>query len=208
MTTTNELRTCGRCTACCTALGIIEIQKQERVPCAHLKRGKPGCGLHGTPGRPTSCTTWRCAWRFGAAVVVAGHGPAHEARCIRGRHPRVAAQRVEVDRTGYILDESFLDVDEQIPVCIIRETAPGSLYQNGRAAAWVRARAEDHLVLVVESHRREFYGPATKKLAAEVFMLATLGEEGYTQHLMGALLPLPSQADVEAMIAARTASHA
>ncbi len=185
MTTTNELRTCGRCTACCTALGIIEIQKQERVPCAHLKRGKPGCGLHGTPGRPTSCTTWRCAWRDGAGQP-----------------------EDRPDRSGYILDESFLDVDEQIPVCIIRETAPGSLYQNGRAAAWVRARAEDHLVLVVESHRREFYGPATKKLAAEVFMLATLGEEGYTQHLMGALLPLPSQADVEAMIAARTASHA
>mgnify|MGYP001586198669 CR=1 FL=1 len=51
-------RSCGDCSACCTAMRIDAISKPRDVPCAHL--AARGCGIYAT--RPDECRTFRCAW--------------------------------------------------------------------------------------------------------------------------------------------------
>jgi hypothetical protein len=61
--TTSE-RSCGKCTACCTALQVTEIEKPDYVRCTHLRTGSvTGCGIY--PSRPDSCRSWKCLWLRG-----------------------------------------------------------------------------------------------------------------------------------------------
>jgi len=53
-------RKCGPCTACCTALGVEELNKPRGVICKHICNG---CAIYAT--RPESCRTYYCAWRVG-----------------------------------------------------------------------------------------------------------------------------------------------
>ena len=55
-------RECGDCTACCTVLAIVELQKPQRRACDHLCRS--GCGIYAT--RPASCREFHCLWLRGA----------------------------------------------------------------------------------------------------------------------------------------------
>jgi Fe-S-cluster containining protein len=66
--TPDELRPCGECTACCTALGVEELHKPNYTPCRHLC--DKGCGIYAE--RPGSCKTFECWWRVG---MVAGDRP-------------------------------------------------------------------------------------------------------------------------------------
>lgn len=56
-------RECGRCSACCTLIGVGELGKPERTPCAHLAPGGRGCGCYAT--RPESCRSYVCLWLAG-----------------------------------------------------------------------------------------------------------------------------------------------
>ena len=55
-------RECGKCTVCCTHLGIetSEIVKQPNVPCQNLMKAG-GCAIY--KDRPKVCDEWYCAWR-------------------------------------------------------------------------------------------------------------------------------------------------
>lgn len=55
-------RSCGGCTACCTALKIAtpELRKKAQVDCRHLTGG--GCGIYET--RPEICREFLCGWRL------------------------------------------------------------------------------------------------------------------------------------------------
>ena len=55
-------RECGDCTACCTVLAIVELQKPQRRACDHLCRS--GCGIYAD--RPASCREFHCLWLRGA----------------------------------------------------------------------------------------------------------------------------------------------
>lgn len=55
-------RECGSCTACCSVLAIVELQKPARRACDHLCRA--GCGIYET--RPASCREFHCLWLRGA----------------------------------------------------------------------------------------------------------------------------------------------
>lgn len=55
-------RECGNCTACCTVLAIVELQKPQRRACDHLCRS--GCGIYAD--RPASCHEFHCLWLRGA----------------------------------------------------------------------------------------------------------------------------------------------
>lgn len=59
-------RECGPCTACCTYLGIAELQKPANVPCKHLTkvRSERCCSIY--TKRPRSCQTYACTWLQGA----------------------------------------------------------------------------------------------------------------------------------------------
>lgn len=55
-------RSCGPCTACCSNARVPELNKPERVRCAHVC--EDGCGIY--QDRPASCASFRCAWLDGA----------------------------------------------------------------------------------------------------------------------------------------------
>lgn len=54
-------RACGECRACCTVLGIPEIQKPAGQPCPHECPG--GCSIYAS--RPKPCQDYECLWRQG-----------------------------------------------------------------------------------------------------------------------------------------------
>lgn len=62
----NAPRTCGACTACCTALGVADLQppKPAHQRCAHERRK---CTIYET--RPASCRAYRCGWLQGAGAL-------------------------------------------------------------------------------------------------------------------------------------------
>ena len=56
-------RSCGECTACCTALTIPdpELRKPAGVPCVYLSPAG-GCGIY--ERRPQVCKSFLCGWRL------------------------------------------------------------------------------------------------------------------------------------------------
>lgn len=54
----DKKRSCGGCTACCTALGIHKFNKPPGVACNHECAG--GCNIYNT--RPQECVAFRCGW--------------------------------------------------------------------------------------------------------------------------------------------------
>lgn len=56
-------RSCGACTACCTALGVTELDKPMGARCVH-ERAARGCAIYAD--RPPSCRGYRCGWLQGA----------------------------------------------------------------------------------------------------------------------------------------------
>jgi hypothetical protein len=56
-------RQCGPCTACCTIMGVSDLDppKPQRTACAHLCQ--KGCGIY--HDRPRTCREFYCLWRYG-----------------------------------------------------------------------------------------------------------------------------------------------
>jgi hypothetical protein len=54
-------RTCGECTACCTNLGVSEIQKPDFEDCRH--QSAAGCAIYSE--RPLACMAYECLWLEG-----------------------------------------------------------------------------------------------------------------------------------------------
>ena len=58
-------RGCGSCSACCTVIGVHELEKGTYETCEHLCEA--GCGIYAE--RPQSCRTFECQWLRGALEV-------------------------------------------------------------------------------------------------------------------------------------------
>lgn len=110
-------RTCGTCTACCTVLGVVELEKPAGVACADIrpaKRDRPtGCSRYET--RPETCQVYRCLWLDG-----------------------LLDRPYRPDKVGLVLDAAtgtgrLAAVHERtgIPLMVAREVWPGA----SRAAA-------------------------------------------------------------------------
>lgn len=56
-----EGRSCGECTACCTAVAVEELKKPIWVTCQHV--APSGCSIYAE--RPESCRAFECLWRSG-----------------------------------------------------------------------------------------------------------------------------------------------
>lgn len=62
-------RSCGACSACCTAIGVTELQKGPGDPCTALvqigerKPGQGGCSIY--KFRPPTCKSFECLWLKG-----------------------------------------------------------------------------------------------------------------------------------------------
>jgi hypothetical protein len=57
----DQLKPCGECRACCTALAVAEFSKPNYRPCVH--ECDQGCAIY--PDRPDSCRTYLCLWKTG-----------------------------------------------------------------------------------------------------------------------------------------------
>ncbi len=55
-------RSCGECSACCTALAIHELKKPPHKACPNCSSGTR-CDIY--PDRPDSCRAFRCQWLDG-----------------------------------------------------------------------------------------------------------------------------------------------
>ena len=53
-------RACGECTACCTVMGVVELNKAGYTPCPH-DCGR--CAIY--ESRPKTCRIWSCGWLLG-----------------------------------------------------------------------------------------------------------------------------------------------
>ncbi len=53
------VRSCGGCDACCTTMGVTELDKPMGEPCPHLADGG-GCSVY--TDRPKTCRQFRCLW--------------------------------------------------------------------------------------------------------------------------------------------------
>ena len=61
----DPIRECGSCSACCTVMGVPEIEKDTYEGCEHLC--EVGCGIYAE--RPGSCRTFECQWLRGMLEV-------------------------------------------------------------------------------------------------------------------------------------------
>jgi len=59
------MRACGSCSACCTVIGVDELEKGMYETCQHLCEA--GCGIYAE--RPESCQTYQCQWLRGVLEV-------------------------------------------------------------------------------------------------------------------------------------------
>ncbi len=61
MTTNQQTKSCGSCSACCIFLRIDYegLRKMPDVPCQHIKAGG-GCNIYSE--RPKGCKDWSCGW--------------------------------------------------------------------------------------------------------------------------------------------------
>lgn len=55
-------RKCGRCTGCCTALGVDAVGKKDMERCVHELKHK-GCAIYAD--RPAQCRNFFCLWKLG-----------------------------------------------------------------------------------------------------------------------------------------------
>jgi uncharacterized protein len=58
---TEETRTCGSCTLCCTLLSVQSLGKGMNEPCRH--QGPGGCRIYAE--RPYACRMFDCLWLAG-----------------------------------------------------------------------------------------------------------------------------------------------
>jgi len=65
---TESIRECGSCSACCTVLGVHEIEKGIYDTCRHVCES--GCAIHAE--RPGSCRSFECQWLRGVLEVDGG----------------------------------------------------------------------------------------------------------------------------------------
>jgi hypothetical protein len=59
--TQNNSKSCGGCTACCTIMGVAQLNKPHYIPCEHIC--PLGCAIY--ESKPSACHMWECAWKSG-----------------------------------------------------------------------------------------------------------------------------------------------
>ena len=126
-----EGRSCGPCSACCTTLGVEELNKPRDTPCPHLA-GPGTCGIYET--RPPSCQTYSCLWLL-------GHIEGDERR--------------RPDQLGVIFDTG-----STLPDCITcREVTPGA--SETESVRFLIKKLSNRLIVYVQRRDggRRVYGP-------------------------------------------------
>lgn len=119
-------RICGTCTACCTVLGVPELQKPPFKTCSHLSR-YTGCGIYKT--RPHACAVYKCAWLQSGSVF---------------------PKEMRPDRCGVVFDtEGLPDVVEGHRIGAAREVWEGAASKGLPAQVIDTLRRDGYFIVVV-----------------------------------------------------------
>jgi len=147
-------RSCGTCTACCTALGVLEIDKPPCTPCKHLGTTK-GCGIYET--RPESCRRYHCMWRAGL----------------------ISAER-RPDRFGIVFDP----IEELPNEILAREVRAGALGEAEVVRVLATIARERAVALIDSAGElQQVLGPPERALAVEGLLRATLPAEAHLREM-------------------------
>jgi hypothetical protein len=129
LNTVVNFRSCGDCQACCTVVGVQELDKPQWTRCPH--QCQSGCAIY--EARPRSCRGYSCLW---AAGLLNGD------------------EQQRPDRIGIILDLRTLDdgtSDSVKPgdrvLIQVWEVWPGAMDQP-QGASLINRIAEQCLVIV------------------------------------------------------------
>jgi hypothetical protein len=122
-------RKCGTCTACCTALGVVEFAKAPGTRCGQVCRA--GCRIYAL--RPPTCQQFECLWLQG-----------------------VGGQADRPDRTGVVL--SATSSRDFGTVVQVHEVTNGAWERSARSQRLGEILARDHIVIRLRGSRRTILG--------------------------------------------------
>lgn len=147
------VNTCGDCTACCTTMGVAELDKAPARRCPH--QCAAGCGIYET--RPPTCREFECVWLQGTF-----HGD-----------PREASLRP--DLFGFVLVAAD-PARFGLHVVFAHEVWSGAV-EDPKKMAVLEGFAQVSLVVVTSGSRRKVMGPADKE--KEIRELARILREAH-----------------------------
>lgn len=149
---------CGACTACCTVMGVHEINKPMYVKCDHVCAS--GCGIY--PARPQSCRDWMCLWRRGLVIGGENYRP---------------------DKLGIILDVSAREDTPFGSQCLIAyEVRPGAM-KEPRTKYFLQKVARDVPIVYKASNGTFSYGAPDHMMERARAFLAAYGSDAFEMRL-------------------------
>lgn len=161
---------CGRCTGCCTALGVPSLNKPAGVACDKLIQvGLPGgrqtgCSVYGD--HPPECRAYRCFWLQG---VVGGGAP-----------------ELRPDALGLVFGQEEMTFGG--PALTAYECVSGASYTDTGRAVLDELSKHTLVVIIRMDQTRTVIGPRGALLAAYdkmVKIVRAAGLEGAFLHLKG-----------------------
>lgn len=145
---TDSTRECGACSACCTVIGVQEIEKPMYETCEHVCEA--GCGIYAE--RPGPCRTFECQWLRGALEV--------DGSIDTDMRP---------DACGVIFDYQPLTVFGD--VFTAWEVEPGAS-SGGHPRSIIEGLAERFLVMVVPRRADGEEGPGERRFVGPPHLVA------------------------------------
>lgn len=134
-------RSCGDCTACCTIMAVVELDKPRLVRCQHVC--EKGCAIY--EQRPPTCAAYACAWRLGLGV-----------------------ESMRPDRSGFMLNVqtdpalyAYMGGDPAKPPEMFAafETSKGGFLTDAFANVRASVLRQAHIVVEVHAVYFRVYGP-------------------------------------------------
>lgn len=139
---------CDGCAACCTVIGVKELEKAPYEPCSKARKGGlGGCVEYAT--RPAGCRSYECLYSMGFLAV--------------SERP---------DRIGILVDAAKLDsqlaLQMGIQALVVRETYPGAA-ETAEGRRFIDGLSAKHVLIITcyrDFEHRRMIGPA--RLLAKV----------------------------------------
>lgn len=139
-------RSCGECSACCTVLGVVDLEppKPDYTRCVDC-RPSGGCARYDT--RPPTCAGYVCGWLHGWG-----------------------ADEDRPDKLGLILEPWNKPADGGGPGVIAREVRPGAFETRAAGKLLEPIRLRTLIYVIMEGGKRMCVGPEGRLRAIEAIV--------------------------------------
>jgi hypothetical protein len=136
-------RECGTCIACCTTMGVAELDKKAGEECVHTC--DKGCAIYDS--RPDACQRWNCMW-------IAGYLP----------------EALKPEECGVIWDSSHHElVDREL--FTVREVRPGALEGKDTQEWLARVISKMMVLAITHDGKLSILGPTEQVKKLEAYIL-------------------------------------